>query len=117
MSASDTSQGPPDSGRAIDHPISAIQEQILFHGDLCPEDTSYHVPWQARLRGRLDREAFERALHVVVARHAALRTRFVRSGARRIARVFDEPVVPLEHYDLRALAGPRRAAVIARVVD
>lgn len=117
MSVSDTSQGPSDRARAMDHPISAIQEQILFHGDLCPEDTSYHVPWHARLRGRLDRAAFERALHVVVARHAALRTRFVGSGPRRVARVLDEAVVPLEHYDLRALAGPRRAAVIARVVD
>lgn len=117
MSASDPGQGPPDGGRAMDHPISAIQDQILFHGELCPDDTSYHVPWHVRLRGRLDREAFERALHAVVARHAALRTRFVWSGPRRVARVFDEPVVALEHYDLRALAGPRRAAVIARAVD
>ena len=39
----------------------------------------YHLPIALRLRGPLDVAALERALHALVVRHEALRTRFVDS--------------------------------------
>ncbi len=106
-----------DTACFTEHSLSSAQHQILFHCDLYPEDWSYHVPWHARLRGPLDHAHLEEALRAVVGRHASLRTRFVKCGDRRVARVFEEPVVKVEHYDLRALPERRRGPVAGRAVE
>ena len=56
------------------------QEALWFMNQLEPASTSYHIPFALRLRGPLDVAALERALHGLVVRHEALRTRFVSHG-------------------------------------
>ncbi len=58
-------------------PLSAMQQRLWFLDQLQPGSRAYHLPWAARLRGRLDRRALQAAVDALVARHAVLRTRFV----------------------------------------
>jgi hypothetical protein len=53
------------------------QEGLWFEHQLDPASTVYHIPVALRLRGALDETALHRALHALVTRHEALRTRFV----------------------------------------
>ena len=53
------------------------QEAVWFMNQLEPASTTYHVPFPMRVRGHLDVAALGRALHALVSRHEALRTRFV----------------------------------------
>ncbi|OZV77366.1 hypothetical protein CA850_23205 [Micromonospora echinospora] len=61
-------------------PCTYQQEAVWFIHQVNPTSTSYHVPFALRLRGDLDVPALERALHALVTRHEALRTRFVDQG-------------------------------------
>jgi amino acid adenylation domain-containing protein len=56
------------------------QEGMWFMHQFNPLATVYHIPFALRLRGSLDVPALERALHALVVRHEALRTRFVDDG-------------------------------------
>ncbi|MFD6567707.1 amino acid adenylation domain-containing protein [Micromonospora profundi] len=53
------------------------QEGLWFEHQLDPDSTVYHIPVALRLHGALDDTALNRALHALVTRHEALRTRFV----------------------------------------
>jgi amino acid adenylation domain-containing protein len=53
------------------------QESLWFLHRLDPSSSAYHIPFALRLDGALDVPALERAVHVLVERHEALRTRFV----------------------------------------
>jgi amino acid adenylation domain-containing protein len=69
------------------------QEGLWFVQRLDPESTAYHIGLGIRLSGDLDVAALERALHALVRRHEALRTRFVeQDGAPR--QVIDPPPPP-----------------------
>lgn len=57
-------------------PLSFAQRRLWFLYRLYPDSTAYAVPWLKRLRGPLDRDALERALTAIVARHETLRTTF-----------------------------------------
>lgn len=85
-----SSAGAPHSESVREDVLSCAEERLRFlHGreDRSPE---YHVAQILRVQGSLDRPALERALRRVMARQAALRTRFVDTsdGARRVV---DEP--------------------------
>lgn len=56
------------------------QEGLWFLHQMDPSSAMYHIPFVVRLRGALDVEALRRALLFLVARHEALRTRFVAEG-------------------------------------
>ena len=91
-------------------PLAYAQERLWFLDRLVPEDPSYNMPAVLELRGELDVVALSAALAAVVARHEALRTRFVEVGARVEQRI-DPPslhgaMLPL--VDLEALPADRR---------
>lgn len=56
------------------------QEGMWFMNQFHAASTAYHIPFALRLRGPFDVLAMERALHTLVVRHEALRTRFVNDG-------------------------------------
>ncbi|ACZ85191.1 non-ribosomal peptide synthetase/MFS transporter [Streptosporangium roseum] len=58
-------------------PLSHAQERLWFLEQYRPGTTTYTVPVAARLRGDLDATALRRALDEIVARHEALRMRFL----------------------------------------
>ena len=69
-------------------PLSFAQQRLWFLDRLLPNKATYNIPALWRLRGQLDALALERSLNAVVARHEALRTRFVLGS--------DEPVQVIE---------------------
>jgi amino acid adenylation domain-containing protein len=79
------------------------QEGVWFMHQFNSSSTVYHVPFALRLHGSLDVPALERALHALVVRHEALRTRFVNEGGLP-RQVIDPPpaTMPLPMIDLAA---------------
>ncbi|HWY76206.1 MAG TPA: amino acid adenylation domain-containing protein, partial [Verrucomicrobiae bacterium] len=58
-------------------PLGFAQQRLWFLDQLHPGNPHYNYPTAVRLIGALNREALQYALTTVVARHEALRTRFV----------------------------------------
>ncbi|MES4904123.1 MULTISPECIES: amino acid adenylation domain-containing protein [unclassified Streptomyces] len=76
-------------------PVSGFQERIWLDERLRGTGSFYNVPLAWRVRGGLDPAALRAALGQVVARHEALRTRFVeREPDGRPQQVVGEPWVP-----------------------
>ncbi|MFT5134413.1 MAG: amino acid adenylation domain-containing protein, partial [Gammaproteobacteria bacterium] len=57
-------------------PLSFAQERLWFLDQLDSGSDTYHVPCVYRLRGHLNCEALEKALHTLLLRHESLRTNF-----------------------------------------
>ena len=62
------------------HAPTAAQERLWFLHRFDPADPSHHLSYAYRVEGPLDRDRLAAAFTAVVARHAALRTRFVEPG-------------------------------------
>jgi amino acid adenylation domain-containing protein len=74
-------------------PLSFAQERMWLLEHLSPSGTEYLASAVWRLSGRLDLRALERALCGVVARHEALRTRFILLDDHPVQVI--EPAVPI----------------------
>ncbi|HMB53139.1 MAG TPA: amino acid adenylation domain-containing protein, partial [Thermoanaerobaculia bacterium] len=102
---------PKPLGRERPLPASYGQERLWFLERFEPGTTAYLIPGALRLRGPLDRGALENALAAVVARHEALRTRFVEIDGRPYQEAAPPPErFPLGFADLTALPEARREA-------
>ncbi|WLA02847.1 non-ribosomal peptide synthase/polyketide synthase [Xanthomonas translucens] len=93
-------------------PLSFAQQRLWVLAQFdARADLAYLMPGTVALRGALDVAALQQALDRILARHEALRTRFVATedGA---AQVIDpvEMGVPLEYIDLRHASDPQAAA-------
>jgi amino acid adenylation domain-containing protein len=76
---------------AKDLPLSFGQQRLWFLDQLTPHSADYVVPIGLRVTGDLRVPTLEAALSAVVARHEALRTRFVLDRAAEPVQVIDEP--------------------------
>ncbi|SPE63311.1 putative Phenylalanine racemase (ATP-hydrolyzing) [Verrucomicrobia bacterium] len=71
-------------------PLSFAQERLWFLDQLEPDSPLYNIPTVARVKGELDGGALEQSIAAILARHEALRTRFV--GLDGIpTQIIDEP--------------------------
>ncbi|MDO0928848.1 amino acid adenylation domain-containing protein [Streptomyces sp. TG1A-8] len=96
-------------------PLSFAQQRLWFLDQLEPGRAEYVVPFALRVGGALDTAALDAALTAVVARHEALRTRFVADDGGRPGQVVDPPApVRAAVHDLRHLAGPEERLLAAR---
>ena len=59
--------------------LSWSQQRLWFLEQLEDLGSAYHMPAVLRLQGELDREALQRTLDTILARHEALRSVFVRA--------------------------------------
>ncbi len=91
-------------GRELEdvYPLTAMQQAMLLHSEASPG--SYFEQFVYPLRGELDPALFRRAWERVVARHAVLRTAFVREGlAEPLQAVLRRAEPPFEVVDLRGV--------------
>jgi amino acid adenylation domain-containing protein len=82
-------------------PASFAQERLWLIDRLTPGQAVYNIPLALRLRGSLDLEALERALHALVRRHESLRTTFVDAAGEPRQRIAPFAPLPLAVTDLR----------------
>jgi amino acid adenylation domain-containing protein len=94
--------------RNTDLPLSFSQERLWFLEQLAPDAAAYNVGVSLRLIGHLNVQGLEQALYEVIARHEALRTRFIseHEGPRQII----DPPRPIQITvdDLSDLPSQRR---------
>lgn len=83
--------------------LSLYQERLWLADQLQPDGTAYTIPFAFRLRGPLDRPAFEAAIGEIVRRHETLRTTFA-SGAEGPTQVVHPPKsISIEAIDLTSV--------------
>ncbi|NTX52829.1 non-ribosomal peptide synthetase [Myxococcus sp. CA039A] len=76
-------------------PLSFAQQRLWFLAQVDAGGYSYNVPFFARLKGRLDVVALERALSALVMRHEVLRTTFGEEAGRPVQRIAPDAAVTL----------------------
>jgi amino acid adenylation domain-containing protein len=89
-------------------PLSFAQQRLWFLEQLEP-GAAYNVPVALEIEGVLDAARLEAALNAVIARHEALRTRFVAIDGTPAQEVLAERPVAFAHVDLTG-SDPARAA-------
>ncbi|KAI6781567.1 N-(5-amino-5-carboxypentanoyl)-L-cysteinyl-D-valine synthase [Emericellopsis cladophorae] len=82
-------------GHALNNlPISPAQERLIFlhefNTDGRAQNGAYNVPFHLRLRDDVVTDAFQQAIHDVVARHEALRTLFKCSNSQYRQEIIDQ---------------------------
>ncbi|HEX6751379.1 MAG TPA: non-ribosomal peptide synthase/polyketide synthase [Longimicrobium sp.] len=100
-------------------PLSYAQQRMWFLDSLGADAWAYRIFHATRLRGELDEVALERALARIVARHEALRTRFVQVDGvprQRIASV-EEHAFALELDDLQGVEDVDGALQLAMAAE
>ncbi|MFO0762766.1 MAG: amino acid adenylation domain-containing protein [Byssovorax sp.] len=95
-------------------PLSFAQERLWFLAELDPEDRSYVIPALLRLTGSLDRDAMERALAALAARHELLRTTVTVEGGAPVQIIHPAGRIPLVEVDLGGLPAAARSAELRR---
>jgi len=84
-------------------PLSYNQQGLWVLNQLMPGESVYHSPTAARLRGRLDVPALQKALQAIFARHDGLRTVFRTIDGEPVQLVqdimLDVPVIDLSAAD------------------
>ncbi|MFI2352996.1 non-ribosomal peptide synthase/polyketide synthase, partial [Streptomyces sp. NPDC019443] len=95
------------------HPLTAVQQGMLFHTQLATEPGMYWAQNGVLLEGRLDLDALKRAWELVFARHEVLRSAVVWDGVPEPLAVVSRSVpLPLQVLDLSHLdEEARRRAV------
>ena len=96
-------------------PLAPAQEGLWLLDRLHPGGATYNEFHALVLAGPLDRGALARAFDALVARHPALRTRFVLEGGRPWRRVAGHAAAPLDVVDLRTAESPVRDAMARRL--
>ncbi|MGA4154863.1 amino acid adenylation domain-containing protein, partial [Ralstonia nicotianae] len=88
-----------DRGEAL--PLSFAQQRLWFLAQMEGGSEAYHIPVGLRLKGELDEDALRRSLDRIVARHEALRTRFVAEDGQAVQLIVPADVgLTLEWVDL-----------------
>jgi hypothetical protein len=87
-------------------PVSFSQQRLWFLDQLAPGEPTYNMPYAVWLDGPLDVQALQRALDVMVARHAVFRTSIVSFDGVPEQVVADACELPIEHIEIaQDLAG------------
>ncbi len=101
--------------RGADLPLSYAQRRLWFLNRLQPDNSAYHMPAGLALYGRLDRGALQASFDVLVARHEALRTRFVEVQGEALQRILPAHSQIIAQHDLRELPAHEREAAAKAV--
>ena len=89
-------------------PLSFAQQRLWFLQQVEPHNPFYNVAATVRLRGPLQRDVLEKAIHEIIRRHEILRTRFQQTAAEPVQIVNQQSAWRLAYTDLRAQPDQRR---------
>src|SRR5262249_7496529 len=109
-------QPSPGASSALDapKPLGFAQESLWFFDRLVPNSPLYNIPQAFRLQGPLNRGALAQALHEVITRHGALRTRCVIEQGVPFQKARSEPF-GMGVTDLESLSVAERERQVARI--
>ncbi|WP_168222430.1 non-ribosomal peptide synthetase [Micromonospora sp. HM134] len=96
--------------------LSFAQQRLWFLERLGGLGHTYHMPLALELAGWLDRDALRAALDALVARHEALRTRFVPAGAE-VHQHIDPPGTGFTLHTHDLTGAPDAGTALARLQD
>ncbi len=97
-------------------PLSPAQKRVWFFGQFIPDVPLYNESEAVRLRGKLNREALERALNVIIERHEILRTTIRVTDEEPAAVALESRALRLKQINLSALAPASRWAEVERLL-
>lgn len=100
-------------GSSIDAPLSFAQERFWFLDQL-EGGSHYNDHLALRIKGGLDKEALERSLDAMVARHETLRTTFVSVEGNPMQHIEKHRPIELTYFDLTVLTAERRESEALR---
>jgi amino acid adenylation domain-containing protein/FkbM family methyltransferase len=96
-------------------PLSFAQERLWLIDQLAPGNPVYNIPAAIRMRGPSYADLVERGINLIVARHEALRTRFVRVDGRPMQFVQPSLTIPMPRIDLSDLPPEIQQAELERL--
>jgi hypothetical protein len=96
-------------------PLSFAQERLWFLDQLEPGSAAYNMPGALRVRGELDRVAFECAMNEIVRRHEVLRTTFAVVDGQPVQVMVPALTLSIPTVDLSALLEESREAEVRRL--
>ncbi|MBA2679919.1 MAG: amino acid adenylation domain-containing protein [Ktedonobacteraceae bacterium] len=98
-------------------PLSFAQQRLWILDRLDPGNTTYNMPFAWNISGDLDRDALERSLSAIVARHSSLRTNFPIKNDTPVQYIAPAvPLVALPFTDLREFAAEERPQIATRML-
>ncbi len=103
--------------RASPLPLSYSQERLWLLHQIEPESPYYNIPSVVQLSGRLDVEAFGRAMTALVARHEILRTVYDFAGTDPCQKILPPQSVDTPVEDLAGITGDERRSMVRRVAE
>ncbi|HEX2187560.1 MAG TPA: amino acid adenylation domain-containing protein [Longimicrobiaceae bacterium] len=116
IEATETERIPPRApGQRV--PLTFAQRRLWFLDQLEPGNRIYNEVLSLRLSGPLDVAALEGAINAIVARHEALRTRFVEVDGAPVQVVEPEVRVAADLRDLSAMPEEERMREVRRLAD
>src|SRR5437879_1398798 len=96
-------------------PLSFAQQRLWFLDQLEPNSPLYNIATVAQITGALDVPAFEHAFNVLIARHEALRTRFICPDETPFQVVDEHVHFKIRRVDLAASPAEEREAEARRI--
>ena len=81
-------------------PTSSVQRRLWFLEQFESDSAIYNTPVAWRLSGALNRDALERSINEIIARHEILRTTFATEGETVVQQVAPHLRLPLPFVDL-----------------
>lgn len=96
-------------------PPSFAQQRLWFLQQMSPSSVAYNMPFNSRLSGKLDTDAFRRAFGEVVRRHEILRTSFEVMNGQPVQIISDLASPSLPVLDLSILPADEREREVVRL--
>jgi amino acid adenylation domain-containing protein len=109
--------GAGSTGAVTPAALSFAQRRLWFLDRLAGNHLEYLDPIALRLRGPLNASALRAALRAIVARHTALRTRYVIVGSEPHQVADDVGLVAFEIHDLNSRADDERQRAATQLID
>jgi amino acid adenylation domain-containing protein len=98
-------------------PLSFAQSRLWFLDRMDPDNAIYNMSSAMLLNGRLNMEAFERALSAIVMRHEVLRTTFDIVDGSPVQIISPTESVPLQVLDWRTVTESKQLVAIQQFAE